>query len=300
MKYGFLDDVSSVNFDLPKDSDFTVPHSKSEQKTEVHIGCSVWSDKDYVGNFYPNKTPQKNFLKEYAKQFNTVEVNATRYGVPAEKTMDTWKNAVGDSFKLSFKVPQIISQRKELLSTDVLGRLDQYILAIEKMGSTAGTSFMLMQNNFDKSRINELEKFVKHLPVEQDYALEIRNPEFNGSAELFQLLNENNIANVITDTAGRRDIIHQMNTNSTTYIRFVGNGLIQSDYSRIDAWINKLDAWIDQGTNKIYFLIHQPNQKRHFSALLVKYMIDQINKKRPELNLKSPIDYSSTGQKSLF
>lgn len=300
MKYGFLDDVSQVNFNLPNDSQHMVLPGKNESSPKFHIGCSVWSDKDYVGNFFPEKTPQKNFLKEYAKQFNTVEVNATRYGVPAPKTMETWKNAVGDDFKLSFKVPQIISQRKELLSKDVLDRLDQYILAIDKMDSTAGTSFMLMQNNFSIERIQELEKFLQHLPTEQEYALEIRNPEFNSSKELFELLNQYNIANVITDTAGRRDIIHQMNSNKTAYIRFVGNGLVATDYQRIDAWIDKLNDWTNQGIENVYFLIHQPNQKRHFSALLVKYMIDQLNKKFSNLDLFSPIDYSKTGQKSLF
>lgn len=300
MKYGFLDDVSAVNFELPVDSNNMILPGKTGSNLDIHVGCSVWSDKDYVGNFYPEKTPQKNFLIEYAKQFNTVEVNATRYGVPAPKTMDTWKNAVGDNFKLSFKVPQIISQRKELLSKDVLDRLDQYILAINKMEATAGTSFMLMQNNFSIERLNELEKFIQHLPEEQEYALEIRNPEFNKSQELFELLNNYNIAHVITDTAGRRDIIHQMNTNKTAYIRFVGNGLLPSDYDRIDKWIEKLDDWINKGIEKVYFLIHQPNQKRHFSAILVKYMIDELNKKFPDLNLQSPIDYSKTGQKSLF
>ncbi len=302
MKYGFLSDVNDVDFNLPESSSFNKDFIKINKKAdlEIHIGCSVWADKDYVGKFYPEKTPQKNFLKEYAKQFSTVEVNATRYGTPPPKTMNTWKEAVGEDFKLSFKVPQIISQRKELLSKDVLDRLDQYILAIDAMGQKAGTSFMLMQNNFSLSRLAELEKFIQHLPREQDYALEIRNPELNKTQELGALLNQYNIAHVITDTAGRRDVVHQMTTNNTAYIRFVGNGLVETDYRRIDAWILRLGEWIDQGLSKIYFMIHQPDQLRSFSAILVKYTIEQINKKHPKLNLKLPLDYTNQGQTEMF
>jgi uncharacterized protein YecE (DUF72 family) len=302
MKYGFLNDVSQVDFKLPESSPFNKGFIKPDQKNklQIYVGCSVWSDKDYVGKFYPEKTPQKNFLKEYAKQFSTVEVNATRYGIPAPKTMNTWKEAVGDDFRLSFKVPQIISQRKDLLSKDVLERLNQYVLAIDTMKQKAGTSFLLLQNNFSAKRLTELEKFIQYLPVEQEYAFEIRNPELNQTSELGSLLNQYNIAHVITDTAGRRDVIHQMITNNTAYIRFVGNGLITTDYERIDKWVRKLDEWIKKGLNKIYFMIHQPDQLRSFSAILVKYTIEQINKRHPDLNLKAPDNLSDKGQSKLF
>lgn len=302
MKYGFLSDVSEVDFKLPESSPFNKDFIKSDQKSnlQIYVGCSVWSDKDYVGKFYPEKTPQKNFLKEYAKQFSTVEVNSTRYGIPAAKTMETWKEAVGDDFKLSFKVPQIISQRKDLLSKDVLERLDQYVLAIDTMKQKAGTSFLLLQNNFAINRLPELEKFIQYLPREQEYAFEIRNPELNQTSELGSLLNQYNIAHVITDTAGRRDIIHQMVTNKTAYIRFVGNGLVNTDYKRIDEWVLKLNDWIEKGVNKIYFMIHQPDQLRSFSAILVKYTIEQIGKHHPGLNLKTPNNLSNKGQVKLF
>ena len=302
MKYGFLSDVNGVDFKLRESSSFNNDFIKTNKKSdlEIHVGCSVWADKDYVGKFYPDKTPQKNYLKEYAKQFSTVEVNATRYGTPPPKTMNTWKEAVGNDFKLSFKVPQIISQRKDLLSKDVLERLDQYVLAIDTMGLKAGTSFMLLQNNFSLSRLPELEKFIKYLPNEQEYAFEIRNPELNQTQELGALLNQYNIAHVVTDTAGRRDVVHQMTTNNTAYIRFVGNGLIETDYKRIDAWILRLGEWIDQGLNKIYFMIHQPDQLRSFSAILAKYTIETLNIKYPNLGLKTPIDYTNQGQTKMF
>lgn len=301
MKYGFLEDVSDIDFTLPVESKTNAQFisEKSGETPKIYIGCSVWSDKDFVGNYYPQKTPQKNYLVEYAKQFSTVEVNATRYGVPQPKTMENWKNAVPEGFKLSFKLPQIISQRKDLLSADVLGRLDQFILAKEKMGSKAGTTFMLMQNNFSMDRLPELEKFLQHLPQEQAYAVEIRNPELNQKEELGQLLNTYNITHVITDTAGRRDVVHQMITNNTLYVRFVGNGLVPTDYARADAWIKQIKSYISKGVNQVYFLIHQPNQNRSMGGDLVSYVIAKINKDL-KMDLKVPVNYKDSGQQSIF
>ena len=42
---------------------------------------------------------------------------------------------------------------------------------------------------------------------------------------------------VITDTAGRRDCLHMKLTSADIFIRFVGNSLHESDYQRIDDWV---------------------------------------------------------------
>lgn len=302
MKYGFLSDVRNVDFTLPRESTFNsfLIDEATCKDVQIYVGPSVWSDKDYVGTFFPPKTPQRSFLSAYSKQFNSVEVNATRYGVPKETTLQKWADAVSDDFKFAFKLPQIITQRTDLLSKDVLDRLDQYILAIEKINHKVGSNFILLQNNFPAERLTELEQFLKHLPTEQNYSVELRNPEVNQSQELGELLNNYNCAHVITDTAGRRDVVHQMITGNKVFIRFVGNGLVDTDFKRIDAWILKLKKWIKQGVNEVYFLIHQPEQRRTTSAILAKYAIDQMNIHLPNTNLKSPVDYTQEAPPTLF
>jgi uncharacterized protein YecE (DUF72 family) len=296
MKYGFQEDISTINFKLPDPPIFAqdlIPIPTSEE-IEIFIGSSVWSDKDFKGHFYPEKTAQKNFLIEYAKQFKSVEVNSTRYGTPRESTLNTWKNSVPDDFRFSFKMPQIISMRKNLLSKDVLFRLEEFILAIDKMGKKAGTTFILLQNNFSKERLSELEEFLKELPQEQEFAVEIRNPKVNQSYELCQLLNNYNIANVITDTAGERNVVHKLPTNNTAFIRFVGNGLVDTDYTRIDEWVKQFNIWIKQGIRKIYCLHHQPNQKRSFAGYSAKYMVEEINRNIENVSIMPPVSYKKS------
>ena len=50
-------------------------------------------------------------LIEYAKQFNGIEFNGTRYGVKL-KVAQNWKEKVGPDFKFSLKLPQFITHRK--------------------------------------------------------------------------------------------------------------------------------------------------------------------------------------------
>jgi len=64
---------------------------------------------------------------------------------------------------------------------------------------------------------------------------------------------KNNLTLLLTDTAGRRDVLHQRLTSKTAFIRFVANDLHATDYKRMDEWITRLKNWIDNGLEEIYF-----------------------------------------------
>ena len=49
---------------------------------DVLVGTSGYSFRDWVGPFYPAKTPNTAFLEYYARQFPVVEVNSTYYRLP--------------------------------------------------------------------------------------------------------------------------------------------------------------------------------------------------------------------------
>ena len=102
--------------------------------------------------------------------------------------------------------------------------------------------------------------------------------------EFTQLLQENNIANILVDTAGRRDMLHMRLTNNEAFIRFVGANH-PSDYERLDAWVIRLKEWNDLGLKKIHFFIHQNIELE--SPLLGAYFIKKLNKELGT-NLKVP------------
>jgi uncharacterized protein YecE (DUF72 family) len=98
-------------------------------------------------------------------------------------------------------------------------------------------------------------------------------------------LEKNKRGSIITDAAGRRDVVHMRLTTPNAFIRFVGNSLHDSDYKRIDQWIDRIQEWIDQGLQNCYFFMHQHEEL--YSPELSKYLIEKLNKKC-KLNIPVP------------
>jgi hypothetical protein len=85
-------------------------------------------------------------------------------------------------------------------------------------------------------------------------------------------------------------------SNNSAMIRFVGNELHESDFSRLDAWMLRLKEWIEMGLSEVYFFHHQDNN------LLAPEMTIYFNQKLNHVlgtNLTVPVKYSDV-QLSLF
>jgi len=74
----------------------------------LHIGTSSFSEEDWVGPFYPEKTQPRDFLKYYATRYDTVEIDATYYAIPSEHTVDGWNQKTPDGFLFAAKFPRSI------------------------------------------------------------------------------------------------------------------------------------------------------------------------------------------------
>ena len=59
---------------------------------------------------------------------------------------------------------------------------------------------------------------------------------------------------MITDTAGRRDCAHMHLTIPKAFIRYVGNSLHPTDYTRIDVWVERMKYWLDHGMEEFISL----------------------------------------------
>ena len=80
---------------------------------------------------------------------------------------------------------------------------------------------------------------------------------------------------VITDTAGRRDAAHMRLTIPKAFIRYVGNSLHPTDYTRIDVWINRMKYWLDHGLQELYFFMHMHDEAT--SPELTVYLVNKMN-----------------------
>jgi len=294
MDFGRVDNINDVDFTLPPTPSLSkVTFSKlSISKTpKVYIGCPVWADKGYVGKVFPPKTPAKNYLLEYCKQFNSIEVNATHYQIPKADTIKKWREVATEGFKFCPKFPQIISHRSDFDNKQEW--MDLFLSSIYELDEFLGPSFIQFPPYFKPNRLEQLNRFFKQLPHDMDFAVEFRNEAWFENdtikKEWFELLQSHQITPVITDTSGRRDVLHQLIVNDKVFIRFTGNNLHQTDYSRINDWTLLLSDWINKGISEVYFFVHEP--EKHLCADIATHMISLLNK-GGIVQLKAPRIYS--------
>lgn len=265
MKFGKLSNIEDVDFDFPG----TPPETRalleqqkhSEGPLNIYIGATGWGMKEWVGTVYPSGTKTKDYLYHYSRQFNTIELNTTHYRIPNLSTIEKWKNSVPRDFKFCPKIPQSISHSKTLgLNT---GQIDAFCHAIAGLEENLGSCFMQLPPYFDSSRLPLLQQFLSHFPREIALAIELRHESWFLQDEAFltflRILGEYHQHTVITDVAGRRDVLHMQLSSNQAMVRFVGNGLHPSDYKRIEDWVDRLKEWKDLGLKTVYFFPHEPD-----------------------------------------
>lgn len=296
MKFGQVEHPENIDFTLPPDhpqTEVILRTQKSTNTLEIAVGCAKWNKQD-LKNFYPRGT--KNELEYYATQFNSIELNATFYRNFPDDQFEKWYNAVPNGFTFYPKLMQRISHLKRLngIEADLEETLNGFVLLKEKLG----TVFLQMHNNFAPKNFDRVVHFVEIWPKEIPLAVEFRHTDwFNDQAvanELYHLLESNNIANIIVDTAGRRDMLHMRLTNNEAFVRYVGANH-KTDFNRLDEWIDKIVDWKEKGLRKLDFFVHQNIEEA--SPLLSAYFIEKLNN-RIGSDLKIPQTLNST--KDLF
>lgn len=303
MDFGKLSDISGVDFSLPPDHPQTLQKVGHQANTlEVFVGCPVWACDSWVGKWYPAGTPPKDFLRHYARQFNTIELNTTHYRIPDFATIDKWRESTPPSFRFCPKILQTISHTQLLQNIDAL--MNAFCESIWQLKDRLGICFLQLPPYFTPDKLAVLEKFASDFPPEISLSVEFRNEAwfikkngitpFDAAAELLEAYQ---ISTVICDVAGRRDVLHQRLTTDTAVVRFVGNSLHLSDYQRIDAWVGRLETWKDKGLKKMYFFVHEPDNT--LSPELALYFIEQANL-RCNLQIKKPLIHQHIIQSKLF
>ena len=274
MKFGQVADPSQIDFTLPKDHPKTreILEKSKGKDFNIYIGCAKWNKTDLKG-FYPKGT--KDELKYYATQFNSIELNATFYSLPSVEQVLTWKEKTPENFKFFPKITNTVSHFRRLINvTDVV---TDYATSVQNFGDKLGMVFLQLHDNFKPKDFDRVEKFVKDWPREIPLAIEVRSVEWfeeDNFDKFSQLLEENNIANIIVDTAGRRDMLHMRLTTDTAFIRYVGANA-ESDYARLDDWLERIKLWKKEGLKNLYFFVHQNIELA--SPLLSAYFIEKIN-----------------------
>lgn len=283
MEFGRVteDELDAIDFRLPKDPVFNreiLPGVK-EKHPLVYIGCAKWGRPEWVGKIYPEKTREKDFLNHYVLHYNSIELNATHYKVYGPAAAAKWASAAGDrDFLFCPKMYQGVTHRGKLTGKSFI--TTEFLRGILAFGEHLGPVFIQVSDAFSPKRKDELFEFLRSLPTDLSFFLEVRHRDWFEKKEIISELTETlrvlNIGFVITDTSGRRACAHMYLTVPKTFIRFVGNSLHPTDFSRIDDWVKRMKYWIGKGISEIYFFMHMHDEAK--SPELTVYLVEAMNK----------------------
>jgi uncharacterized protein YecE (DUF72 family) len=151
-------------------------------ESKFRIGCQSWGYEDWItpaaGSpvFYPRGTRKQDMLSLYSRIFDTIEVDATLYGVPPESTYQNWHGETPDEFIFSLKFPREITHDLALR-----GRSRELMLEFvdrsRLLGDKLGLFLIQFPAAFEASPENQgsLRAFLPHLPKDLRFAVEFRN-----------------------------------------------------------------------------------------------------------------------------
>lgn len=295
-------ELNNIDFSLPTELAFNkgVLLGKKNKNTKVYVGCAKWGRPEWVGKIYPLKTKEKDFLQHYVQHYNCIELNATHYKVYGPKGIENWASkAVGKDFKFCPKMYKGVTHFGSLGNKKFLS--DEFLRGVVAFKELLGPIFIQVSDSFSPKRKAELFDYLKSLPTDLQFFVEVRHPDWflkdDISQEFFTFLKDNNLGAVITDTAGSRHCAHMHLTVPKTFIRYVGNSLHNTDYTRIDAWVQRMKFWISKGIEEMYFFMHMHDEAT--SPELTVYLVDKMNE-HCQLQLTKPQFVSVNTTPNLF
>jgi uncharacterized protein YecE (DUF72 family) len=289
-----------------------------------YVGCPIWSWKGWVGNFYPEGTKPSEFLGEYTRRLTTVEGNTTFYAVPAQKTLEGWKEEMPETFRFCPKVPKAISHEGKL--TENIERAREFIDIMSQLGTRLGPMFLQLPPRYSPKLLGDLTAFLAQWPREIRLAVEVRHLDWFDAPHddaLNQVLTEHDMARVTIDTRPIRDLngdeilagsVYQSlvearerkpdvpvvpkRTSDFIFVRYIGHPEIEVNESYLKEWGDYVISPLQSGGD-VYMFCHSPN---NFAApWLCRRIYSQVEKKvdLPPLPWNE-IDSASYEQGQLF
>lgn len=252
----------------------------------VRFGTSSFSWKDWVGPFYPPGTPPGAFLKEYARHFDTVEVDATYYAIPNARVVDGWGEKTPEGFLLCAKFPKEVvhggtearPDARRVLSPDATYEArDEFLDVMRRIQPRLGP-LVLQFPYFNRSAfpsvgpfLERLDAFLRDLPRDGlRFAVEVRNAAWVRQG-LRDVLERNDVSMVLVDQAWmphgdevekRFDPV----TAPPAYVRLLGDRTaieritktwekeVVDHAPRLERWASLLVRMMDRGVRSLVFV----------------------------------------------
>lgn len=169
----------------------------------LHLGTSSFSERSWLGTFYPPGTAPADFLRIYAERYGTVEIDATYYRTPAASMVQRWGAVTPLDFRFALKVPKAITHDKALQLADK--EWNDFLRVVAYLGDKL--KFLVLQFPYwNRSSaipdletfIGRLDRFVQTTAAPCPLVVETRNPKWIGK-ELLDFLRSRKLILALQD-----------------------------------------------------------------------------------------------------
>ena len=273
----------------------------------LHVGCAMWTYAPWQGRWLPPSLPPRERLSAYATWCNAVEGNTTFYATPALDTVKSWAGQTAPDFRFVLKLPKPITHERRL--TDVTDLVRPFLNAIEPLGPRIHTLWIQLPPSFGPADLGALASFVRRLPREYRYGVEVRHREFfvdpQSEQQLERVLGQVDAEWIAFDTTvlfgtppesdGEREAWRKKPRlprrsralTSHPVVRYIGRDDVTRTIEGWQYWLDPVADWLREGRSPTVF-IHTPD---NVDALeLARRFHDDVRARVPELEpLPEPI-----------
>lgn len=212
----------------------------------VHIGTSGWSYPHWDNVLYPPGTAPAKRLELYAGRFMTVELNASFYRWPTERTFAGWRRRLPDGFQLSVKAARGLTHAKRLYAPEAW--VERMAVCWHELADRRGVLLVQLAPGHARDDVR-LAYFLGRLPDWMRVALEFRHPSWHEDA-VFNLLERHRVAYCVMSGANLPCVLRA--TAPFVYVRLHGpdrDHLYGGSYSMEDLrwWADQIRVWEASG-----------------------------------------------------
>ncbi|MFV2013379.1 MULTISPECIES: DUF72 domain-containing protein [unclassified Micromonospora] len=267
----------------------------------------MWTHKSWQGRLIAHPLPPAERLRHYAAWCTAVEGNTTFYATPTRETAATWATQTDPDFRFVLKLPRTVTH--DLRLTDADEPLHAFLDAIAPLGPRTHAIWAQLPASFGPDDVPTLARFLRQLPRDHRYAVEVRHPAFFTDPAATRLLE-----GVLTDvdaewvpfdtttffaaeptSDAERDAWVKkprapLRTRALTdlpIVRYLGRDDAEQTVAGWRRWVEASVAWLRQGRSPTVF-IHTPDNAD--APALARRFHDEVRAALPQLDpLPEPI-----------
>jgi uncharacterized protein YecE (DUF72 family) len=238
--------------------------------SDIRIGCSGWTYKDWTGPFYPPGTRDRERLEYYATRFDTTEINASFYRLPSAAVVASWARRAPPGFIFAWKVSRYVTHNKKL--KDCADSVALVFGRMAALGESYGPALIQLPPSLHRND-ERLAHFLTLLPAGGRHTVEFRHPSWYDPA-VFEILQAHDTALCISDHHSAPSPWEV--TASWVYVRGHGpGGRYRGRYppEELTAWAGRIAGWRAEGRDVYAYFDNDIKSAAPFDAEALKQLV---------------------------